>query len=802
MRCLLYTQNMETSLSPGSVHQNPSNSRIWDWKAALLVIAIVEISSTRLVVTEWTPFLYFTQTMGFIGVILGLALGYSNFSQRAVLRIMAGYTLTLVPSQLLSMVEKTDWLWLDILALFERLFFSLDQFIRNKPVYDHLFFVSIMTLIFWGIGVSAGYWLTRHRDFLNVVLPSGLAILTVQAFDSMESKHVWQLAFFFIAALLLLGRIYFLQNSSFWKKTHFLLTDEVMNDLERGALTITLIAVFIAWSLPGWINGIKPAAQAWNKYSQPIFDKFSNAVSALESPYAGRSTGGDFYSDSLPLGQQAALGETMVFTVNLNEDQFTPLRNYWKGRVYDLYLNGRWTTVQDASEPFTPSINELTVEYPNERHITEFTFTTGFKKQNLLYSPAETIWVSENADIQAASIPEGMKDVTAWIATTSLSSGNQYEARALIADPSIEELRSAGTKYPDWVTERYLQIPEQIVPQLRKLALEITASHSTPYDKVQAITSYLREEIEYDAEIEDMPPENRDPVLWVLFENKKGFCMYYASAETLMLRSIGIPARMAVGFVEGAYDEVKGQYIVTYKDSHAWPEVYFPGIGWVEFEPTSNQFPLERPETKDIPDEIISNPESQENATINPLPAVPLQEDPELSNETTDASSSIYKNNLFETLLIPALMLLSLGIGIFIIRRYSLYDRFPVYLAHQYERRGSNPPRWLNNWARWTKLTQIERIFQAVNLSLYWLGLPQAAHTTSQTRAEVLIKRLPSAQEQTLSLLQEYHNAMYTSRTVNIMAARKAAALVLLKTWRIRLKETLQILDTRYNQIK
>jgi transglutaminase-like putative cysteine protease len=802
MRHLLYTQNMEISRTPSHVNQNLSNGRIWDWRAALLVVAMVEIASTRLVVTEWAPYLYFTQTMSFLGVILGLALGYSTFSRPAAIRIAAGYTLMLVLSQLLSTVEKTDWLWLDIVALFERLFFSLEQFIRNKPVYDHLFFVTIVTLIYWGIGVSAGYWLTRHMDFLNVVLPSGLAILTVQAFDSAESKHVWELALFLIAALLLLGRIYFLQNSSFWKKTHFLLTDEAMKDLERGALTLTLAAVFIAWSLPGWINSIKPAAKAWNEFSQPVFDKFSNAVSALESPFTEKTTGGDFYSDALALGQQAALGETMVFTVNLNEDQFTPLRNYWKGRVYDLYLNGRWTTVSDASEPFIAFKDELKIEYPNERHETEFTFTSGFKKQSLLYTPAETIWVSKNADIQATSIPEGVKDVTAWIATSSLSSGDQYKVRALIADPSIEELRSAGTEYPVWVTERYLQIPQQIAPQLSELALEITESQDTVYDKVQAITSYLREEIEYKAEIEETLPENRDPVLWVLFEYKKGFCMYYASAETLMLRSIGIPARMAVGFVEGAYNELEGRYVVTYKDSHAWPEVYFPGIGWVEFEPTSNQFPIERPETKDNPDEIISDLGSVENSTANLLLPIPMQEHPELVDEEMNDTSFIYKTNWYGTLLIPALMLLTLGLTIFIIRHYSLNDRLPLYLMHQYERRGNKLPRWLNNWACWTKLSPIERTFQAVNLSLYWLGLPQPAHVTSQTRAEVLIKRLPSAQDQTESLLQEYHTAIYTPCAENLATARKAAALILLKTWHTRLTETLQYLDSRYNQLK
>jgi hypothetical protein len=130
-----------------------------------------------------------------------------------------------------------------------------------------------------------------------------------------------------------------------------------------------------------------------------------------------------------------------------------------------------------------------------------------------------------------------------------------------------------------------------------------------------------------------------------------------------------------------------------------------------------------------------------------------------------------------------------LGLGIFIVRRYSLNERLPVYLASNYERRGNVPPRWLNRWVRWANLSPIERAFQAINISLFWLGHPQPANVTSQKRAEVLIEYLPSAQDQTLSLLQEYHTATYTPRAGNTKIARKAAITILLKTLQIRLKK-------------
>jgi len=791
---------METSSTPAPHEEQNTNNRLWDWRAALLALVIVEISGARLAGTEWAPYLSFTQTMGGIGVLLGLALGYSRFSRQAVLRLTAGYTLTLLPAQLLVAVEKTGWLWQDLLTLLDRLFISLDQFIRNKPVHDHLFFISIMTMVYWLIGLAAGYWLTRHREYLNVVLPSGVAILTVQAFDSAQPDRVWELTIFIFASLLLLGRMYYLKNRSFWRKTHFLLSDEAVNDIERGALAATALAVFIAWSLPGWLNDIKPAAKAWREFSQPIFDKFTNAVSALESPYAVNSAGGEFYGDSLLLGDQAATGENVIFSVEVKESRFTPIRTYWKGRTYDLYLDGRWTTVEDTSEPFIPALDELSLEYPQDRHEMEYTFTSNAKRQSLLYAPAETIWVSKSAAVQSAPSADGIKDVTAWVADTSLSSGEQYKARSMLSDPSIAELRSTGTEYPAWVTERYLQIPEELIPRLKELTLEITAEQETVYDQAQAVTSYLRKEIKYQPALAENPPENSDPVLWVLFEYKKGFCMYYASAETLMLRSIGIPARMSVGFVEGNYDEMERKYTVSYKDSHAWTEVYFPGIGWVEFEPTSNQFPIDRPETRRNPDNMASN--TEEEFAI-PLTAVPTQDNLKpLIDEETDIVSTAGSAAWYRNLIIPMLILLAFGIGIFIIYRSFVDERLPVYLARQYERRGNPPPQWLKRWLRWTTLSPIERAFQSVNLSLRWLGKPQPRHITSQERASVLMECLPAVKEQTLILLREYQNETFTPRKGNLAKARKAAWSILLTTWQAALKETLQFADSSYNQLK
>ncbi|MPZ14036.1 MAG: DUF4129 domain-containing protein, partial [Chloroflexi bacterium] len=86
-----------------------------------------------------------------------------------------------------------------------------------------------------------------------------------------------------------------------------------------------------------------------------------------------------------------------------------------------------------------------------------------------------------------------------------------------------------------------------------------------------------------------VPPSERDWVDFLLFDSKQGYCDYYATAMTVMLRSVGIPARVATGYVTGEFDPLNQSYLVTEQHAHTWTEVYFPGYGWISFEPSANR---------------------------------------------------------------------------------------------------------------------------------------------------------------------------------------------------------------------
>jgi transglutaminase-like putative cysteine protease len=183
-------------------------------------------------------------------------------------------------------------------------------------------------------------------------------------------------------------------------------------------------------------------------------------------------------------------------------------------------------------------------------------------------------------------------DVEAVYARDGLETGASYSVTSLNTRVTNDQLRQAGNQYPDHVVARYIQLPDTVTERTRNLAFDLTASATSDYDAAKMIESFLRSEIAYTENI-PFPPPDVDVVDHVLFEDPRGYCEYYASAFIVMARSIGLPARMAVGFYPS--DERDGsEYLYRELNAHAWPEVYFEGYGWIGFEPTAGRAEVSR----------------------------------------------------------------------------------------------------------------------------------------------------------------------------------------------------------------
>ncbi len=160
----------------------------------------------------------------------------------------------------------------------------------------------------------------------------------------------------------------------------------------------------------------------------------------------------------------------------------------------------------------------------------------------------------------------------------------RYAMLVEVPDLTPERLRAAAGDLPEEV-QAYLEVPEtEHEEDLRALAAEVTAGATTAYDQALALQTYFRDgtQFRYDTTVD---AASSDDAVWDFIESRRGYCVQYATSMTVLARTLGIPARLGVGFLPGEIDADRA-YRVTGADAHAWPELYFPGTGWVRFEPT------------------------------------------------------------------------------------------------------------------------------------------------------------------------------------------------------------------------
>ena len=376
------------------------------------------------------------------------------------------------------------------------------------------------------------------------------------------------------------------------------------------------------------------------------------------------------YTAVLPFQGSVELGERELLSVRLS-DPFIEGPIVLRGAVYEEYASGGWKAAP-RSEVDVPSalagldsLNEggsagrivpITVTVEAKSVVGTVLFTPGqplyagvparakltqgsVRELNVIRSPDggaslsdeevlaltppgwTALYVRRAADdrvqgVAAVRSLAGLPDVLVLSPRQRLQKGESYTVLGFVRDIPPDELRTASTFYPDPIRSIYLQLPD-MPERVSQLARDVAGAEPAPYDRAKAVESYLRQ-YPVDYAIPDTPP-GQDTMDYFLFEAKRGYFDYHASAMVVMLRSIGVPSRLAVGFVidDGDFDRDESAYVVEHQDAYAWVEVYFPGHGWVEFNPSPDRPADLRPGQKS--DEIIVPPLSLEDLRNLPV---------------------------------------------------------------------------------------------------------------------------------------------------------------------------------------
>lgn len=256
--------------------------------------------------------------------------------------------------------------------------------------------------------------------------------------------------------------------------------------------------------------------------------------------------------------------------------------SYWRAESMDYYTGRGWK-------------NSLVVKKANSEMASAF--GKGVKIKRFMQEIALSPNVNSNV-VFSAWQPSEIADFQGDLASDEAGNyyifnshpGQSYKVTSVmqenISESLINDLENQYTDYPERIKELYLQLPGGVTDRVKRLAYDVSKGANNQYEKVKLIEQYLRNNYPYELNISPAP-EGRDVVDYFLFDLKKGYCTYHSTAMVVMLRSLGIPARWVKGFVSGKFNENTRAYEVTMADSHAWVEVFFPGLGWLPSEPTS-----------------------------------------------------------------------------------------------------------------------------------------------------------------------------------------------------------------------
>lgn len=166
------------------------------------------------------------------------------------------------------------------------------------------------------------------------------------------------------------------------------------------------------------------------------------------------------------------------------------------------------------------------------------------------------------------------------LAPDVFENGDEFKVVSAVSSPSLDELRGATSVAPP--NEIFLQLPDDLPSVVSERAAEVTAGATTSYDRARALQDWFRNEFDYSLEVQS---GHGTSAIESFLNDQVGYCEQFSATFAAMGRTLGIPTRVAVGFTQGLQNS-EGWYRVLGRNAHAWPEVWFDGIGWVPFEPT------------------------------------------------------------------------------------------------------------------------------------------------------------------------------------------------------------------------
>jgi hypothetical protein len=456
---------------------------------------------------------------------------------------------------------------------------------------DPLPFIVLMLPLVW-LGAYVSSWAVfRWRNAWIGLVPGGVALMWNISF--IPGQYSNSFIVFVFAAVLLLMRVHLSHKEAEWDRAGVTYPEFISLPVLNATFWVAVALLLFASWLP-LAQRSETASERWSNFTAPLTERFTPLARVFISVNAKKPISVHNLDDALPLQGQIKLNgrEAVELDVEITPEMAAFLRS----QSFDEYTASGWKVNVEGEQPLAAGERPATSTQPEEqagRQDVTINVTVKGNGDENIFTLGQPISADTETD---ARIAAGGDDVTGLKPDGRLHEGDTYTSTGSVAVASIEQLENAGSDYPDWVRERYLALPGSVPDRVYAKAEEVVADAQTPYEQAVAIERYLRS-FPNDFNVAATPP-GRDSVDYFLFDMQRGYFDYHASAMAVMLRSLGVPARVATGYAIDPLsreDPETNRYKLTERNAFAWPEVYFPGIGWVEFSPTPTQPLIRRP---------------------------------------------------------------------------------------------------------------------------------------------------------------------------------------------------------------
>jgi len=456
---------------------------------------------------------------------------------------------------------------------------------------DPLPFIVLLLVVTW-LGTYLSSWaIFRWRNAWLGLIPGGSALMWNISF--IPGQFSYAFVVFVFGAVLLIMRMHVAHKEREWEHGGIAYPEFISLSTLNATFWITLGLLVFAYVLP-LADRSESANQRWQDFTSPYTRHLAPLARVFVSVNAKKPITIHNLEDTLPFQGKISLSGKDAVTVDV---KLTPeMAAFLRAQSFDEYTPDGWkvNVTGDVALPSGTRTESTDATTPGTRREVTINIKVEGGNNGALFSVGQPVEASRDAEVRIGAAPQ---DVQGLKPGDHLRNGDEYQVTGSVNVASIDQLEAAGTNYPDWVKPRYVELYASLPGRVGVKAREVTRGLTTPYDQAAAIEKYLRTfPVDYNV---PSTPAGHDSVDFFLFDTQRGYFDYHASAMAVMLRTLGVPARVATGYVVDPLrrDGESDTFSLTERQAFAWPEVYFPGIGWVEFSPTPSQPLIKRPGT-------------------------------------------------------------------------------------------------------------------------------------------------------------------------------------------------------------